>query len=110
MFSDIEKSSFKNVKFFNHLEYYQIPKYMSKYHVLLMPYLNKVSVRSSNLDTSKYMSPLKLFEYLAMSKIIIASKLKVYSHILKNNYNCLLLDSKNINEWIYLIEKIFKNL
>lgn len=110
MFSNIEKNSFKNVKFFNHLEYYQIPKYMSKYHVLLMPYLNKVSVRSSNLDTSKYMSPLKLFEYLAMSKIIIASKLKVYSHILKNNYNCLLLDSKNINEWIYLIEKIFKNL
>ena len=47
--------------------------------------LENVFVRSKNLDTAKYMSPLKLFEYLAMSKIIIASKLKVYSHILKNN-------------------------
>ncbi len=110
MFKNFDKSSFKNVKFFNHLDYYKIPKYMSKYHVLLMPYLNKVSVRSSNLDTSKYMSPLKLFEYLAMSKIIIASKLKVYSHILKNKNNCLLLDSKNTKDWIYLIKKIFKNL
>ena len=49
---------------------------MSKYHVLLMPYLNKVSVRSSNLDTSKYMSPLKLFEYLAMSKNNYCIKIK----------------------------------
>ena len=44
-----------------------------------------------------------------MSKIIIASKLKVYSHILKNKNNCLLLDSKNIKEWIYQIEN-FQNL
>ena len=30
------------------------------------------------------MSPLKMFDYLAAGKIIIASNLKVYSHILKN--------------------------
>ncbi len=110
MFKNFDRNSFKNVKFFNHLDYCKIPKYMSKYHVLLMPYLDRVSVRSSNLETSKYMSPLKLFEYLAMSKIIIASKLKVYSHILKNKKNCLLLSSKNSMEWINIIEKIFKNL
>ncbi len=110
VFKQVDKNSYKNVKFYNHVDYYKIPKYMSRYHILLMPYLEKVSVRSSNLDTSKYMSPLKLFEYLAMSKIIIASKLKVYSHILKNNYNCFLLESNNLLSWIHLIENIFKNI
>ena len=29
------------------------------------------------------MSPLKMFDYLASGRIIIASNLKVYSHVLK---------------------------
>ena len=32
-----------------------------------------------------------------MSKIIIASKLKVYSHILKNNKNAILINPNNTN-------------
>ncbi len=100
----------KNVKFFNYVKYYKVPELMSKYDVLLMPYLKNVSVRSKNLDVGKYMSPLKLFEYLAMSKIIIASKLVAYSHILKNNKNAILIDSKNIKEWAKKIILVFKNL
>ena len=83
---------------------------MRQYHILLMPYQHEVSVRSKNLNTAKYMSPLKLFEYLAMSKIILASKLNVYSHILKNNKNAILIDSKNIKEWAKKIILVFKNL
>ena len=100
----------KNIKFFNHVEYYKVPELMSKYNVLLMPYLENVSVRSKNLDVAKYMSPLKLFEYLAMSKIIIASKLDTYSHILKNNKNAILIDPKNTKQWAKKIIFVFKNL
>ena len=100
----------KNIKFFDYVEYYKIPGLMSKYDVLLMPYLQNVFVRSKNLDTAKYMSPLKLFEYLAMSKIIIASKLKVYSHILKNNKNAILINPNNTKQWVKKIETVFKNV
>ncbi len=100
----------KNLKYFDHVDYIKIPNLMRQYHILLMPYQHEVSVRSKNLNTAKYMSPLKLFEYLAMSKIILASKLNVYSHILKNNKNAILIDSKNIKEWAKKIILVFKNL
>ena len=41
------------------------------------------------------MSPLKLFDYLA-SESIIASKLNVYSHILKHNQNSILLNQTTL--------------
>ena len=31
-----------------------------------------------------------MFDYLVSAKVIIASDLKVYSHILKNNFNCVM--------------------
>ena len=78
----------------------------SKY--LLLPYSNKVSVNSKNLEVSNFMSPLKMFDYLASGKVIIASNLKVYSHVLKNNFNCLMPKKNDLKSWIYLINQISK--
>ena len=36
--------------------------------VLLMPYEKTVRVNSENLNTAKYCSPLKMFDYLASKK------------------------------------------
>ncbi len=99
-----------NMRFFGHINYSEVLKKMSSYDVVLMPYLNRVTVRSKNLDTAKFMSPLKLFEYMAGAKIIIASKLPVYSHILKNNYNSILLPNNKLNLWVKKINEINKNI
>ena len=47
-----------------------------------MPYQKKVKGRTS-IWLEKYMSPLKMFDYLSAKMIIIASDLNVYKHILK---------------------------
>ena len=73
---------------------------------LLLPYLNKVSVNSKNLEVSKFMSPLKMFDYLASGRTIIASDLKVYSHILKNNFNCLMPKRNDFKSWVKLINNL----
>ena len=52
------------------------------------------------------MSPLKMFDYLASGNIIIASNLKVYSHILRNNHNCILVNNNKLFNW----NIIFRNL
>ena len=70
---------------------------------LLLPYLNRVAVNSKNLEVSNFMSPLKMFDYLASGRIIIASNLKVYSHVLKNNFNCIMPKTNNFESWINLI-------
>jgi glycosyltransferase involved in cell wall biosynthesis len=55
------------------------------------------------------MSPIKLVEYLASKKIIIASKLKVYAHILKDKKNCFLININNLDDWSKKINFTLRN-
>jgi glycosyltransferase involved in cell wall biosynthesis len=96
----------KNVKIFNYINYKQIPKTLSRYEIALMPYGNWVSGRLKKINLINSMSPLKMFDYLASGNIIIASDLDVYKHILKNNYNSILLNNSKANLWCKWIDKI----
>ena len=97
----------KNIRFKGFLSYKSISKILPKYKVLLMPYQKSVGVLIKEIDVANYFSPLKLFEYMATGRTIIASNLKVYRRILKNNYNSIILDPKNINKWVETIIEIF---
>ncbi len=117
LYGDFQNSSFsknsfkniKNVKYKGYVKYKNIPQMLSKYDILLLPYSSKVYVRSKSIETSKYMSPLKLFDYMASKKIIVASKMNVYKHIL-NKKNSILIESGSSNLWANKIENIFNNL
>ena len=99
----------KNLFLNGHKKYRYIPSILSKAKILLMPYQKKVFGRSENIDLADYMSPLKLFDYLASNTPIIASKLNVYSHILKHNQNSILLEPNNINIWVKTINDLYYN-
>ncbi|MDA7489550.1 glycosyltransferase [Candidatus Pelagibacter ubique] len=99
----------KNINFFGHIKYNKIPKILAKYDYAIMPYGKKVNVKSSNLDVSNTMSPLKMFDYLASSQVILATDTNVYKHILKNNYNSILIKHDKINKWIEAIDVVKKN-
>ena len=74
----------KNVKLNNFLEYRKIPKILMSNKILLMPYEKKIGVLIKGLDVSQYISPLKLFDYLASGSVIVASKKKsVFTHFKK---------------------------
>ena len=109
--SNFNKASFKNFKNVNYkgyVEYRKIPKILSKYKVALMPYSKKVYVRAKNIETSKYMSPLKLFDYMASKNIIIASEMQVYSHLL-NKQNSIIIKNNSAKSWSKKIEYALKN-
>ena len=99
----------KNIFFKSYADYFQIPKILKKHKILLMPYQEKVYGLGTNLELSKFMSPMKMFDYLASGRIILASKSNIYSHILKNNYNAILVDPNNINLWNNKLRSILKN-
>ena len=50
---------------FDYVNYCDIPNILNNSDILLMPYANKVFVRSKSLNTANYCSPLKMFDYLA---------------------------------------------
>jgi len=67
----------------------------------------KVSIWGGKLDTASYMSPLKIFEYMAAGKPIICSDLPVIREVLSEN-NAMLCDPNNIEQWVKAIT-ILKN-
>ena len=106
--NNFEIKNTQNLKIFNYVNYNLVPNLLSKYDVLLMPYENKVMINSKNLDTSKYMSPLKMFDYLASGKIIISSNQKVLQEVLENNKNSFIVKNNDLNGWLKTISRVLK--
>ena len=84
-------------------------KFMEFCDILIMPYQKKNSIGMKKIDTTKWMSPIKMFEYLGSGTPMISSDLPVLKEILKKNYNSLLSYPGSVNSWINSIEKIVKN-
>jgi len=90
----------------------KIPTILNKSDLLLLPYSKKVYISSDtkSSDISKFMSPLKLFEYLASGTPILCSNIKVLREVLKDHYNSILINNfENKKKWIEEIKKISKN-
>lgn len=83
-----------------------IPLYLSSYDILLMPYQTEVLHRQRKHDTALYMSPLKMFEYMAAGKPIVASSIPVLEEVLQNKVNALLVEPDDIDEWIESIRRL----
>jgi glycosyltransferase involved in cell wall biosynthesis len=69
-----------------------------------MPYQRKVAA-SSGGDISRYLSPMKLFEYLACGRVILSSDLPVLTEVL-NPENAILLPPEDVNTWVAGIQKV----
>jgi glycosyltransferase involved in cell wall biosynthesis len=95
----------KNLLFTGFLPYKDAEQYRLSCDILLAPYQRQVSVMGGG-DTSKWMSPLKIFEYMAAGKAIIASNLDVLKEILEHEKNALLCDPENTDEWVNAINRL----
>ena len=103
------KINLKNLKLFKFVDYFKVPTILSSADILLMPYEKKVWIRSKNVNTANYCSPLKMFDYLAAGKIIMSSKLDGICEVLKHNKNSIIVKSHNFKDWSYSLKKILTN-
>ncbi len=75
------------------------------FDVLLAPYQSDVSI-SGGGNTVNWMSPLKLFEYMAAQKPIICSDLPVLREVFAHEKNALLCPPDDVNEWVKALERL----
>ncbi|HIH36310.1 MAG TPA: glycosyltransferase family 4 protein [Methanocellales archaeon] len=69
--------------------------------VLIAPYQKKVSVGGNSVNTTeKWMSPLKIFEYMAAGKAIICSDIHVLREVLVDGRNAILCDPEDVESWV----------
>lgn len=90
------KSFTENVIFHGKVSNRDIPELMCDMDVLVLP--NQDKLMNMGEDIGKFTSPLKLFEYMASGRPIIASDLPVIREVL-NEENAYLVDFKDETDW-----------
>lgn len=99
----------KNMIILGFLRNIEARSLMSELDALLMPYQTKVSIGLSNSDTSKWMSPLKMFEYMSSKRPIVSSDLPVIREVLENNRNAILVAPEIFQEWREAINRLYQS-
>jgi len=82
----------------------ELPIYQAACDVLLMPYQRQVAA-SSGGDIGRYLSPMKLFEYLASGRAILSSDLPVLREILSTETACL-LPPEDAPRWVEALRQM----
>lgn len=100
-----DTNSFSNAKFYGKIPYAQIPKAFNTFDIGLLPNQPDVIMASGD-NIGKYTSPMKLFEYMAAGKVIVASDLPVIREILKDEYNALLVPHDDVQAWVNAINRL----
>jgi len=101
----------KNIYFYPYIPYSKVEKKINQIDVCILPYTSKITVSGNVGDISRFTSPLKIFDYMKLGKIIISSNLPVLNEILINGYNSILIQNyENKKEWYNQIISINGNV
>jgi glycosyltransferase involved in cell wall biosynthesis len=99
-----QRKSIRNVKFAGFVPNWMVPRYLKTASVLLLPYqLKNINYKIMDINTT---SPLKLFEYMAARKPIVATQIPTIAKILRHRSNAMLVEPDSIKEYVKNIEKV----
>jgi glycosyltransferase involved in cell wall biosynthesis len=99
-----------NIEFTGMVQHAQVRARLASSDLVLAPYAETVIVSDGRLDVAKWMSPLKLFEYMAMAKPIVASDLPVIREVLHDGVNGRLAVAGDAKDWERVIGELLNDL
>jgi len=95
----------ENLYLHGHVQHAAVIKYLRAFDIALFPMQSSVIV-SDGTDIAKWTSPMKLFEYMAASRTIIASDFPVIREILIDGRNATLVPPDQVDCWISAIKDL----
>jgi len=99
----------RNIIFAGRQPHANVYKYMISADVLVAPFQHHVQGYGDTRDLAPWMSPLKIFEYMAACRPMIVSNLPVIREVLEHKHNALLVDPEDVESWVHAIEHIRNN-
>ena len=87
-----------NLWFHGHQPAAAIPNYLARFDVVLAPYQRQIAA-SRGSDISRWISPMKLFEYMALGKAIVASNLDTIAEVLESGEHAILCPPDDVDAW-----------
>jgi len=93
--------SCQNLEFYGFVPHQKTERYRQAMDVLLLPYQKQVYYMNSDAPKDgRWINPLKLYEYMASGKPIIASRIEIAEEILTHQKNALLCQPDDIDQWV----------
>lgn len=97
-----------NIHFHGHQPHEKMPAYLMAMDIALAPYQNDIRIKTGE-DISRWISPLKLFEYMAARRAIVCSDIPVLREIITQGRNGYLADPEDVNAWVEAITQLAKS-
>lgn len=94
-----------NIVFTGQVSHSKAHRLCNDFDVLLAPYQTSIIV-SGGADKMRWMSPLKIFEYMAAGKAIVCSDLPVLREVLEHERTALLVPPDDFNAWCQTLTRL----
>lgn len=92
--------SLPNLTLHGFVQHALTPAYIAGFDVVLAPYQRSVSqAGGGHADIARWMSPLKIFEYMAAGKAMVASRLPVLEEVLEDGRTAVLCEPTDVDAW-----------
>ena len=103
----LQELSLDNVTITGFIPNSQLPLYQAAADILLMPYSREIS-GSSGGNIARVINPMKMFDYLASGRAIVASDIPVFHEVL-NDRNVVFCRPENSADWIEAVQALAKD-
>ena len=98
-----------NLIFHGHRPPAELAGFYRRFDVVIAPYQKKVAVAGGKGNTVEWMSPLKIFEYMAYAKAIVASDLPVLREVLVPDRTALMVEPGDVAAWTRALHRLMGN-
>ena len=104
---ELKERNINNVILTGFIHNQQLPLYQAACDILVMPYGKKIS-GSSGGDITKVINPMKMFDYMASERAIIASEIPVFHEVLSEQA-ALFCPPDDSQAWVQTIQHLAEN-
>lgn len=102
------ENTLKNLYFYGYRDHAEIPSYLKTFDITIAPYQHRALIKTGH-NMSRWISPMKVFEYMAAQKPIICSNLSTIHEILEHEHNAILLPASDERKWAETMDRIKDN-
>ena len=94
----------ENIRFEGYVPHREVGRHIAGFDLALAPFSHRVNAQAREI--SRWFSPLKIFEYMAQARTIVAADLPVLRDVLEHGRNAWLVPPEDNEAWVDAVRRL----